>query len=111
MEKEELEKKLENLERPDFPNEMHKEQLKLTLLNARRTAWWGTLFVIIPALFLLPVFLKYGLGFGFLFDPLDKFIFAPIVHSDYKFIEPLLLFVIPLIALVINVIAVTHFSM
>jgi hypothetical protein len=110
MKPEELEKKLEDLARPDFTNDMHKEQLKLTLLDARRTAWWGTLFVFVPALFLLAVFLKYGLGVGFIFDPLDKFVFAPLIRSEYKFIEPLLLFVIPLIALVLNILAITHFS-
>lgn len=110
MEKDELEQKLENLKRPEFSSETHKRQLKLTLLYAKRTAWWGTLFVIVPALFLLAVFLKYGLGIGFVFDPLDKFIFAPIRQSNYKFLEPLLLFVVPLFALVINIIAITHFS-
>jgi hypothetical protein len=111
MEKDELERKLENLERPNVSSEAHKRQLKLTLLNARRTAWWGTLLVLLPALFLLSVFLKYELALGFLFDPLDALIFAPIRQSSYKLIEPLLLFVIPLIALVINIMAITHFSL
>ena len=110
MEKDQLKERLENLKRPEFSSETHKQRLKLTLLNARRTAWWGTLFIILPALFLLAVFLKYGLGFGFIFDPLDKLIFEPIRQSHYRFFEPLLLFVIPLVALVINIIAITHFS-
>jgi len=110
MEEDELQKTLESLKRPEFSSETHKQQLKLTLLNARRTAWWGTLLIILPATFLLAVFLKYGLGIGFVFDPLDRFIFAPVRESRYKLIEPLLLFVVPLFALIVNVIAVTHFS-
>lgn len=110
MKKDELENKLENLHRPDIMNNEHKQQLKLTLLNAEKTAWWGTLLIIIPALFLLGVFLKYGLSIGFIFDPLDKYIFNPILHSRYKFIEILLLFLLPLFVLVINIIAITHFS-
>jgi hypothetical protein len=110
MKKEELEKKLETLQRPAIMNDEHKQQLKLTLLNAKRTAWWGTLLIIIPALFILGVFLKYALGIGFIFDPLDKYIFGPLLHSKYKFLEPLLLFLLPLFVLVINIIAITHFS-
>lgn len=111
MESRELEQKLAGLTRPDPTNDMHKQQLRLTLLNARRTAWWGTLLVIIPALFLLGVFLKYVLGFGLVFDPLEEYIFGPIVNSqNTRFLEPLFLFVIPLTALVINVLSITHFS-
>lgn len=110
MKKDDLEKKLETLQRPGAMNDEHKQELKLTLLNAKRTAWWGTLLIIIPALFLTGVFLKYILGTGIIFDPLDKYIFGPLVHSKYKFLEPLLLFILPLFVLVINIIAITHFS-
>ena len=110
MEKDELRRKLETLERPEFSSETHKQQLKLTLLNARRTARWGTLLIIIPSLFLLAVFLKYGFGLGLFFYTLDRLIFEPIRQSKYKFLEPLLLFIVPLIALVINLIGITHFS-
>ena len=111
MNKEALEKTLTTMQRPGGMNEEHQQQLKFTLLNAKRTAWWGTLLVILPALFLLGVFLKYVLGAGFIFDPLDKYIFGPLTHSKYKFLEPLVLFLLPLFVLVINIMAITHFSL
>jgi hypothetical protein len=96
---------------PQVTNEVHKMRLKLALLDARRSAWWGTVLIALPALFLTAVFLQYGLGVGPFFDPLERFIFAPIRHSSARWVEPLLLFVLPLIAFVVNLLSVTHFSM
>jgi hypothetical protein len=105
-----LEARLSKIAIPQVASEAHKRQLKLALLDARRSAWWGTLLIALPALFLTAVFLQYGLGVGPFFDPLDRFIFAPIRHSGVRWLEPLLLFVLPLIALVANLLSVAHFS-
>jgi hypothetical protein len=104
------EAQLQNIPVPQVASEAHKRRLKLVLLDARRSAWWGTLLVILPAVFLTTVFLQYGLGLGPFLDPMDKFLLAPIRHSGHRWIEPLLLFVLPLVALVANVLSVTHFS-
>jgi hypothetical protein len=104
------EARLENILVPEVASETHKRRLKLALLDARRSAWWGTLLIILPAVFLTAVFLQYGLGLGLFFDPLDRLIFAPIRHSGHRWLEPLLLFVLPLVALVANLLSVTHFN-
>jgi hypothetical protein len=96
---------------PQVNSESHKRRLRLALLDARRSAWWGALLITLPALFLAAVFLQYGLGVGPFFDPMERFIFAPIRHSRVRWLEPLLLFVLPLIALVANLLSITHFSM
>jgi hypothetical protein len=106
-----ISERLSKIAIPQVTNEVHKRRLKLALLDARRSAWWGTLLIALPALFLTAVFLQYGLGIGPFFDPLDRFIFAPIRHSGVRWLEPLLLFVLPLIAFVVNLLSVTHFSM
>jgi lantibiotic transport system permease protein len=105
-----IEVRLSKIAIPQVSSEAHKRHLRLALLDARRSAWWGTLLIALPALFLMAVFLQYGLGVGPFFDPLDRFIFAPIRHSRVRWLEPLLLFVLPLIALVANLLSVTHFS-
>jgi hypothetical protein len=105
-----ISERLSKIAIPQVTNEVHKRRLKLALLDARRSAWWGTLLIALPALFLTAVFLQYGLGIGPFFDPLDRFIFAPIRHSGVRWLEPLLLFVLPLIAFVVNLLSVTHFS-
>lgn len=106
-----LKSRLANMAVPQVTSEAYKSRLRLALLDARRSAWWGTVLVLLPALFLLAVFLQYGLGITALFEPLDKIIFAPIRNSSVRWLEPLLLFVLPLIALVANILSVTHFSM
>jgi hypothetical protein len=105
-----IETRLSKIAIPQVASEAHKRWLKLALLDARRSAWWGTLLIALPALFLTAVFLQYGLGVGPFFDPLERFIFAPIRHSGVRWLEPLLLFVLPLIALIANLLSVTHFS-
>jgi lantibiotic transport system permease protein len=104
-----IERRLNNMAVPELTNEEHKNRLRLALLDARRSAGWGTLLVLLPALFLLAVFLQYGLGIRGVFDPLDRLIFAPIRASHARWLEPLLLFVLPLIALVANLLSITHF--
>jgi hypothetical protein len=106
-----VEARLSKIEIPQVTSEAHKRRLKFALLDARRSAWWGTLLIALPAVFLTAVFLQYGLGVGPFFDPLDRFIFAPIRHSGVRWLEPLLLFVMPLIAFVVNLLSITHFSM
>ena len=105
-----IEARLSKIAIPQVTSQAHKKQLKLALLDARRSAWWGTLLIALPAVFLTTVFLQYGLGVGPFFEPLDRLIFAPIRHSRVRWLEPLLLFVLPLIALVANLLSVTHFS-
>ena len=51
MDKKEFVKKMENLQSPDFVNEIHKRQLKLTLLNTRKSATFGVLLLLTPFLF------------------------------------------------------------
>jgi hypothetical protein len=105
-----IEARLSKIAIPQVSSEAHKRRLRFALLDARRSAWWGTLLIALPALFLTAVFLQYGLGVGPFFEPLERFIFAPIRHSGVRWLEPLLLFVLPLIALVTNLLSVTHFS-
>jgi hypothetical protein len=110
VKKDPIEDQLSKIAIPQVTSQVHKNRLKLVLLDARRSAWWGTLLIALPAVFLTTVFLQYGLGVGPFFEPLERFIFAPIRHSRVRWLEPLILFVLPLIALVTNLLSVTHFS-
>ena len=55
-------KKMENLNRPDFLSEIHKSQLKLTLLNTKKSAIFSIFLILTPFLFLLGVLFKHYLG-------------------------------------------------
>jgi hypothetical protein len=59
MNKEDLINNLHNMQKPDISGGIHQQQLKMTLLNSRRSANFGIVLVIVPCLFLVGIFLKY----------------------------------------------------
>ena len=61
MENEEFSQKLQKMHKPQIESATHQVQLKITLLNAKRSARIGIILVIIPCLFLLAVLIKYFL--------------------------------------------------
>jgi hypothetical protein len=109
MEKEDLIKKLQEMDKPNFVNEQHRAELKMTLLNASKSAKAGVLLVVLPLLFLTGVFLKYLLhihlpSFTRLEDWMaeeDKVIF-------YRVLIAILLIGAPLLGLGLNLLAIVH---
>jgi hypothetical protein len=106
----EFEKRLENLETPVTENIKHQQLLKITILNAKKSSQAGVIFIIIPCLFLLGVFIKYKLGIDFkIFTALED-LMVKFDKSIYLiWIAPLLLVGLPLISIVLNSLAITHF--
>jgi lantibiotic transport system permease protein len=101
--------RLENLKRPDFASEAHRRQLKLTLLNARRSSRAGVLLILVPCLFILGIILKYAFGINIPgFTAIENMFAKWDQTPSLKFLMPLLLAVAPGLALIINLIAITH---
>ncbi|MFN0275924.1 MAG: hypothetical protein ACKVPJ_09280 [Chitinophagales bacterium] len=110
MKEQEFEKQMENLKTPQIDDIKHQQILKITLLNARKSSQVGILFIIIPCLFLLGVFIKYLLGIDFgLFTAIEDKMAIFDKTSSLKWIAPLLLVGLPLISIIINSLAVMHF--
>ncbi len=111
MKKEELENKLENLSLPEIYSGQHKDKLRLTLLNMRRSHKMGYAFVIIPLFFLFGIFLTRVLDLHIpLVDTLEQLMARWDKVSYLKLVFPILYLVLPLTALVINLLASLHFS-
>ena len=110
MDEKEISKKLENMEKPEIELKEHKDMLKMTLVNTKKSALWGTLLIVIPSLFLFVVFLKEFLGVGIFFDPLDSFLSDPSKRPARNIIEPILFIGGALATFVINMLAITHFN-
>ena len=112
MESEEFSQKLHEMHKPKIESETHQLQLKITLLNAKRSARIGVALVIIPCLFLLAVLMKYFMHINLpLFSALEDWM-ADKNHSVFiKMLVPLLLIGTPFIALVFNLLAILHFSL
>ena len=109
MEKDDLINKLQHMEKPDIVSEQHKAELKLTLLNAKKSARIGVFLIIIPLIFLFLIFLKYSLHIHLSsLSSVENWMAEKDKNSFYKFLIPFLLVGTPLLGLGINLLAILH---
>ena|SRR5260221_10569640 len=108
---EDFEKKLENMGKPETKSVKPPIEIKLAIVNAQRSAVLGLWFIVVPCYFLFCVFMfyyfhmDYGI-FGSIFE-----LFSMLDRDPYAWIlGPIILIVLPLIAIALNVLAITHFS-
>ncbi|MEP6595511.1 MAG: hypothetical protein ABJA71_06170 [Ginsengibacter sp.] len=109
MEKDDLIKKLEHMQKPEIVSESHRVQLKLTLLNAKRSAKIGVFLIVIPCLFLIGIFLKYLLHinlttFSSLLEWMSEKDKNPVLHI----LIPLILIGAPVVGFALNMLAILH---
>jgi lantibiotic transport system permease protein len=107
--KEEFLKQMENLNVPDIDTSGHQNSVKMAIMNAERSAALGVWLVIVPCYFLLCVLMYYYFHvhvgwFGSMFKLMSGLEKTPYID----FMGPLVLFVLPLICVVINVLAILH---
>ena len=108
-----MEEQLENLKSPHINVSQHQQAFRVTLLNTRKSAYAGILFLILPLLFLSGVIFKHYLqiDLGILTS-----VYVWIGEVDRKFgdnsvlnwIIRLLLLFGPVIAVGINLLSITH---
>ena len=111
MEKDEFEKKMENLSPPPIENISHFNELKLMMVGAKKSAAIGFWFLVIPCYFLFCVFMKYYFHVNLhLFDVFIEMMADLDKSPGMKFISPLLLVGLPLIAIVLNALSIMHFN-
>jgi len=108
---EDFEKKMENLSTPEIRSESRKNQLKLTLLNAKKSAYVGFVLIILPFLFAFANIFKYQLGIdlGFLsafVTWIGSFDDTPVINWVLR----ILLLGGPIVAVLVNLLAITHFQ-
>ncbi len=112
MENDEFSKKLQEMHKPDIESPTHQVQLKITLLNAKRSANIGLILVILPCLFLAAVFIKYFLHIDLpSFSSLEEWMSKKDQNIIIKLLFPLLLIGAPLLALIFNLLAILHFDL
>jgi hypothetical protein len=108
--KDEFLKQMENLQVPDI-NPAHQKIVKMAIMNAGRSAALGVWLIVVPCYFLLCVCMYYcfhqRVGTSWfasmytLMSGLDK-------TSYIDFMAPLILFVFPIVAIVINALAIVQ---
>jgi hypothetical protein len=111
MEENDFLNKMKNLKKPEVNVPVSQRQLKLALLNAKRSAAWGIWFLIVPMFFFCCVAIKYllhwnwGLAGNFLdwMANLDR-------STGFPMVSILLFIVLPAIGAVANLLAIMHFA-
>lgn len=111
MEKNDFIKKMEDLKKPEVNADASRRQLKLTIVNARKSAWWGIWFLVIPAVFFACVIIQELMHWDW--GPADNFttwMSEMDKQPPTKWLTPLLFVVLPAIGAVANLLAIMHFS-
>ena len=111
MDKKDFEKELEQLQKPQLQKPTHMETIKLTVLNTKRSAVAGIWLVAVPCIFLFMICMKYILGIDTgLFNWIEN-VFVQIDRGKLSgILNPILFILLPLLGLVINLLAICHFS-
>ncbi|MDN5201857.1 hypothetical protein QQ008_10800 [Fulvivirgaceae bacterium BMA10] len=112
MDKKEFNKKMEELETPEVHPQRHQKQFKMYLINTKKSATFGILFILTPFLFLFGVLFKYYLKIDFgIFTGFQEWLISLEDISLFAtFMVRFLLLGGPLIAILINLIAILHFQ-
>ena len=111
MENEEFSQKLQKMHKPQIESATHQLQLKITLLNAKRSAGIGVILIIIPCLFLAAVLMKYFMHINLpSFSALEEWMADKNHNVLIKMLIPLLLIGAPFTALIFNLLAILHFN-
>lgn len=101
----------ENLKLPDVKMPEFQKQLKLTMLNAKTTAIWGSVLIILPSYFVFASIMKANFGMGFLYAPFSYFFMKQeqlgIGRHD---ISPIIFIGSAFVAVALNLLSIIHFS-
>lgn len=111
MAKNDFLKKMEELKKPDVVADASRRQVKLTIMNAKKSAFWGIWFLIVPLLFFVSIAIKellhldWGLSTGLIekMAELDR-------NSATKWLTPVLFVLLPAACALANLLAIMHFS-
>jgi hypothetical protein len=110
MEEKDFLKKIETLKKPEVNPQASQKQIKLAIMNAKRSAAWGTWLLLIPVFFFACVTIKEFLGWDWKFAgnflnwmaDLDK-------TTGFPVISIILFIVLPAIGAIVNLLAIMHF--
>jgi hypothetical protein len=102
-------KQMENLQVPEIDPREHQKTIKMTIMNAERSAALGVWLIVVPCYFLLCVFMYYffhiHIGwFGAMFKMMEGL--EKTLYID--FLGPLILVLLPIVCIIINALAIIH---
>jgi hypothetical protein len=110
MEEKDFINKMENLKKPVVNSEASQRQIKLVLMNAKKSAAWSIWFLALPLFFFCCVAIKYL--FQWNWNIADNFI-EWTANLDRQtataWLTPVLFVLLPAIGAILNLLAIMHF--
>jgi lantibiotic transport system permease protein len=111
MEEKEFISKMDNLKKPDFSSSEPGKNLKLAIVNSKKSAAMGVWFLLVPCYFLFAVIMKYYFNINLhIIDIFEEFIASLDKSPVTKFITPLFFVVLPIAGIVINLLSIMFFE-
>ena len=105
-----FEKKMESLDTPNTEFVKHQEVLKIGLMNARKSARIGILFILIPVVFVALAYIKIVILMHFdFFTHFAQFLSKQNQSSFFTWAFHIIILVLPLAGIIINLLAISHF--
>ena len=110
MEEKEFLNKMENLQKPEINAGASQRQIKLALLNTKKSAAWGVWFLVVPLFFFCCVAVKYlfhwnwGIAGGFI-----EWIARLDHETGTGWLSPVFFVLLPAIGAIVNLLAIIHF--
>ncbi len=111
MEEKDFMNQMENLKKPDVEANASKLQIRLALLNTKKTAWWGLWILGIPIFFFCCVAIKYLLGWNWgVSDNFIEWVAKLDQQKSTGWITPVFFVLLPGIGAIVNLLAIMHFT-
>ena len=104
-----FENKMENLTPPNTDFVKHQEVLKIGLLGARKSARIGIIFILVPIVLIVTVYVKFMLlSHWNFFTNFDGFVSKQNQTGLLNWVH-IVFIAFPILAVIINLLAITHF--
>lgn len=105
-----FENKMENLNTPNADFVKHQKILKIGMMNAKKSARIGIIFILIPMLLIVLAYLKIKLLIHWdFFTKLQQFVSNQNQSSVLSWVSHIIFIGLPILAIIINLLAITHF--
>lgn len=105
-----FEKKMENLDAPDTGFVKHQEVLKIGLVNAKKSARIGILFILLPVIFIAIAYIKIVVLMHFdFFTNFSHFVSKQNQSDSITWLFHITVLLLPLTGIIINLLAISHF--
>lgn len=106
MEKNKIENQIKEMELPEVQMPDFQQRLKMTLLNTRKSAFWGIILLVMPTLFAFINILKYSMGLSSLWNPFDKLF----QFRLFDILSPVIFLGGIFLAILLNLLSIIHIS-